>query len=166
MQITRETPDQLILEYQDWLAPVALSIIALVPAFYSLRWTWHGDISIAAVLAAIAVVLLGLAALSLDRSQLIFDRQSDQMTHRRKTALQFDELKVPLAAVETYTLDIAASETGKPEYQPSLLIKSDEGYFFRPLISRPGTSSAHIETANRVNDWLEAAKVDSGPQSA
>jgi len=165
MKITRETPQHLILEYQDRLAPVFLTAAALLPIYYSLAWLWDGDIFMAAVVACGAVILLFLAAMSLDRSQLIFDRQKAELTYRRKGGFYFHEHCIPLHNIKEYTLSPQPVEFGKQEFLPALLLHCDGDLLMEHLTERPSTEKDQMEIADRVNAWLKAARVDSVGQS-
>jgi hypothetical protein len=156
LKISRNTPDQLILDKQPWFIALLLGFIVLAFVGGGLGLMVSGDPLQGFVLIVSTTLILSLFFWAfVRRNQLILDRHSGTLTHRRRTLLGYRK-----TVHELHHLDRAMVETSSGDdsdtYRMSyvLLGGMDEGT--HPFTAAYSSDAGARRAAKAVNDWLAA----------
>ena len=165
MKVTRNLPQQLIVEDRPWLVSLLLVGIALVFAGAALATLSSGEPIIAFFLGLGA--FMGVLALFLftRRVQIIFDRPSDSVTIRRRSMRGTTEVKHKLSNLGEAVVETMSGD-GADTYRVSLVLTDGMSAGRHPVTGYYVSGKSAPRLAQEINAWLNAAKVDSAATGA
>ncbi len=164
MKITRNVPDQLIVANVPWITGGAF--IAFILIFVGLgMWLFStGE------LGGIVFILIGgvtgsiFFALMVRRTQVIFDRNSDQVTMRERSVFGYKETHREFSDLIRAELEQQVGREGNKTYRPVLVFRSRGAEVPVPLV-RVFTSFGGARVVEEINNWLDAGELDSGAEA-
>jgi len=155
MKVSRDTPDQLILENNPIVLAILISAFGLifvaVGMFIMADEFWVGVGFISAGLISIVVFNLAFTR----RTQFIFDRPTNRVEMRRKSLLGYSKRNWELAHLERAVIETSRSDTSNT-YRAALGFVGgmEPGAVRITLVYASGKGAERA--ANAVNGWLAA----------
>lgn len=160
MKVTRNTPEQLVIDHVPWLFGIILSVCFLLflgiglVALFAAR-----DLGTVGFGLMFGVVGGGLwflmIVLFVKRLQFIFDRSRDLIVIRRRSILSHKEETHGLAGLRRAVLESTRSDNGNRLYRPTLVFSGGK---HEALHSYYTNGRGPRIVANAVNDWLGVAE--------
>ena len=157
MKVTRETPDQLIIENNPiWLA-VFISAFAMVfiavGLFLISTEFWMG---VGFTVGGIFVgVVFNLAFTR--RTQVIFDRPGNLIEMRRKSLLGYSKRSWELQHLSSADVQSSRSSNNTTTYRAVMIINGGMDAGTHPLTLVYSSGSGAQNASNAINRWLHAA---------
>jgi hypothetical protein len=159
MKVTRNTPDQLIIENNPWLFGILLALIAFVFTCMGLLILASG-----AIFPGIAFLVVGLLITSVGtfvfirRVQVIFDRPNNLLEIRRKSVSGMDVVKHELsdfshAVVQRNRMRSANGQPRQPAYRAVLVLDKGMSAGDHPVTQMYHTGSGADRMAEAINTW-------------
>lgn len=154
MDITRNTPDQLIIDDTPWL--LGAVVIGVILTFASsgvsliLNGVWAGLV----LIVVICCVGLAIFAAFIRRVQLILDRPAGTITLRTKTLFGLTEMIHDLPDLSRATLEVTIGGKGGKLYRPSLILDQGMSVGTHPIIPTYVNSSGPKRMVDAINIWL------------
>lgn len=153
MKIARNTPDQLILDDAPWWLGITLVVAILICVAVSFACLRSGALGNGVIFFLVGVPFLGaFFAIFVRRNQLILDRVSGKIIHRRSTVAGRREVVHYLENLDRAIVETMHGETSTHRMTLELSGGMDAGLhpFTKVYSSGPGARLA----ADAVNDWL------------
>jgi len=161
MKITRDTPDQLIVDNTPWLLGIAISssilVFAGIGVFLISQGNWAGLIFF---VLGCCFGIAGFAAF-VRRTQLILNRPANTATLRTRTLFGLTQTEHKLSNLIRAKLESTSSTKGTTLYRPTLIL---EGMSAGPHPIIPSYTNTKMpdEMVKAINGWLTASQ-SSGP---
>lgn len=159
MQITRDTPNQLILAYTPWLIGLFLVVFILIFVGAGLAMFMGGETT--GLFIALAGGGMGVIALFafVRRIQVIFDRPSDSITLRRRSLLGYSETRHTLSNLSGAILETTSGDKGRTLYRPALILDKGMSAGTHPIVKAYTNSSGPKRAVTAINTWLDVGPV-------
>ena len=155
MKVTRDTPDQLILEESPWLLGIGMVgfILAFVGPglFLVMSGEWMG-LFFAAIGGGLGFMAL---AVFVQRIQLIFDRGAGTLTIRRATILRYGQETFPLPDVLGVELESRIGGKGRQMKRAALVLSARTGRTLHPITEVWTNGAGPGRTVAAIADWLK-----------
>jgi hypothetical protein len=158
MKVTRETPDQLIVEEVPWGIAIGLVLFILffaaVGLFLLSEGVWMGLIFL------LGGGGLGFGALwaFVRRVQLILDRVSGAITLRERTLFGMTEERHPLAELQGAEVAQRTSRNREGRTRRTARVELLMGAHRLPLTEVYSSGRHHLRVARAINDWLDSGR--------
>ncbi|NDR57342.1 hypothetical protein [Aliiruegeria sabulilitoris] len=159
MKTSRNTPQQLVLDYVPWLWAVALGLFTLVFVAIGLSILLGGELfGLLFIFIGGGVGLICLAVF-VERLQVVLNRDTNLLRIRRRTLLGYREDTWQLDRLERAVVQSnSGGQNNSRTYRPALMLVPEQG---GPAEATPLT---HVYSSGRgadravraINDWLEA----------
>lgn len=155
MKITRDTPEQLIVESR----PIFITVILLFMGFIFLALTigllWMGQIFGLAFL--IGVIVSGICLFVFARRvQLIFNADSDTLTIQRKNMRSASVVVHQLSEVKRAILEQTRSDSDTLYRVTMEMTGQSVGMY--PITTGYSNIGQHHDVADAINRWLDSAR--------
>jgi len=156
MKITRDTPEQLIIENNPiWLA-VFLTLFSLIfigiGLFMMREEFWFGLLFVGSGL----IVGTLFSVIFIRRTQFIFDRPGNLVEMRRKSLLGFTNRTWELQYLDRAIVQSSRSSEGTTTYRAALVFDGGMDAGTHPITIVYSSGSGADRAANAVNHWLAA----------
>ncbi|MFK7751507.1 MAG: hypothetical protein AB8B51_03060 [Sedimentitalea sp.] len=156
MKVTRNTPEQLILDVTPWLWGIGLVVFTLIFAVVSFVVLMEGDVAIALVsLTGCAMGALAFAVF-VRRAQIILDRTADTLVIRRRSVFGYSAVEHPLSALTHAELDTTPGNQGRRMSRPVLVLGDGMSAGHHPITQAYTNSPQPGRMVDIINDWLKA----------
>ena len=154
MKITRNLPEQLILDHTPWLFSLLFGGMAFLFFGIGLALMMSGEF-FGLIFALAGGGIGGLVFFMIARRvQLILDAQSGQITLRRRTLLGYSEETHALADLREALLEETTTSKGGRTYRPSLYLTGmSEG--IHPVLKVYTNTGGPRQAVNAINTWLD-----------
>lgn len=154
MKITRDTPDQLIIEDRPWLFAVMIVFFTLVFAAVGLMLLFAGEL-VGLFFAGFGVAM-GLAAFwaFVRRVQVVFHRPDGFVEIRRKTIFSMTSVRHDLSEVGEAIVQHTTGSKGGTLRRLALVIPHGQSAGSHPVTEAYSNIGDHNGMATRINDWL------------
>jgi|TARA_R110002049_G_scaffold44333_3_gene129764 hypothetical protein len=165
MKITRDTPDQLIIENNPVLLAILLGLFAL--GFVGIGLFSLGDdtsLGLGFILGGMVFGGVFLAAF-IRRSQVIFDRSTGRVEMRRKSVTGYRRRDWDLADLDRAIVERGPSD-GSMTYRTALVFTGGMDAGTHPITIVYSSGGGADRAAKAINRWLDAARLDSAAPSA
>ncbi|NSX53247.1 hypothetical protein [Parasulfitobacter algicola] len=163
MKITRNTPDQLILDYTPWIHGIGIAAVTFAITGVSigtiLSGSWKGlfPLIIGGLTGGLLFVFF------VERTQAIFDAKNGTVTLRRRTVFKYDQVQFDLSDVQQAVLEEHLSvKKGNMQsdvvlYRPSVKIGpgQDEGIYALHEVYTDQRGPQNI--VDTINKWCAQA---------
>lgn len=154
MNVTRNTPDQLIVADTPWLIGIMLIIFVLLfvgpGLLIASDGIWQGWIFVIAG-GGMGVIALGVFV---RRMQLILDRPSGTITIRRRSIFGFSEITHELSDLSEVKIETTTGSKGRTLYRPTLVLTQGMSAGDHPIVQAYTNSGSSQRVADAVNGWL------------
>lgn len=155
MRITRDTPEELRLDYVPWVMAVLFVAFLVFITGFGIRSLAAGDIGggLGTLFFGGGITLVALAAFT-ERCQFWADRRRGIVALRRRTAFGQTEVTRPLSAVREAAVEQGSSRRGSDgarSERPVLVMEDGERL---PLRESYVSGSAARNTVAAINRWL------------
>lgn len=160
MKIVRDMPEQLIIAHIPWMMGILLTFFILLFAGIGLSILSQGEV-FGLVFLLGGLVIGGACFIGfVRRVQVIFDRATDRIIHRRRSVLGFKEREFALSDLDGAELQSTVSSKGATLYRPVLEFKSgpDAGSF--PMVDAYTNTRGPKQAVRAVNSWLETGRAE------
>jgi hypothetical protein len=171
MKTVRNTPDQLILQSVPWVFGLTFVVIIVVMIGGGLTGLIQGEYTRAVMMGVVApLILCVLAAMFVERIDLILDRSRNQVEMRRATLLGRTKVVHALEHVQKVIVQTHIS-TGRngtdngPSHRIALVLSGGMDAGEHPLTEVFVGGDGAEKTALAINAWL-SQDVDSSPPQA
>jgi hypothetical protein len=155
MKITRDTPDQLIIESNPWLIALMIGVMMLAFIGAALALFGEGEFLMAIVILLFCIPFLGLfLVLFVRRNQLILDRASGKLTHRRRTLLSYSEEVHDLALLDRAIVERSQGSEGGSTYRMAYVLSGGPKPGAHPFTLVYTSGGGAERMSNAVNTWL------------
>ncbi len=154
MSVKRNTPDQLIVADIPWVMGVLLIAFILIFVGVGLSLVISGEwmglmfVVLGGGIGAIAFVAF------VRRVQMIFDRPTDRIIHRRRSVFGYSEDIHPLSELKGVTLETSYSRKGGTMYRPTLLLNGDRV----PIVQSYTNTRGPKKLADAIEAWIALAE--------
>lgn len=170
MKISRNTDQQLILDWTPWLLGFGLLALMLVFMAIGLLVPLTGDDPMLWLFAFMFVVVGGglwgmMIVIFVKRRQLILDRDTGQIVLRTRSVLKYTEETHDLVRLKAVALEHDLSDNGQTLSRPVLVLASRRkagGERRVPIHSFYTNGSGPGHVADLINDWLTAQEAKQG----
>ncbi len=164
MKVSRNTDRQLILDWTPWLLGGGLLLAMLLFVGIGLLAPFAGDDPMLWLFSVMFVVVSGglwggALVLFVKRRQLIFDRDTGQITLRTRSFLKYTQDQHDLSCLLQVALEHDRSDSGQTLSRPVLVLASRRrgGAERRvPVHAYYTNGSGPGHVADLINDWLKA----------
>lgn len=156
MRITKDTAEELQLDYIPWVISLVLVGFTVIMAGVGINLMLTGEVfgGIMALLAGGGVSVLALALFA-ERTQFWADRRAGTVVIRRRTVWGRSEVLRPLAEVREAVVETSHSGKGSDTHRPALRLADGETLALRQTYSS-GAGARRV--ASVINDWLGAGR--------
>lgn len=157
MDISRSTPEQLIIEDTPWLLGIGILAVILTLAPFGvsllLQGAWFG------LLYTVVVCGVGMAVFAafVRRVQLILDRPANTITLRTRSLFGMTQVQHDLHDLSGAILETTTGGKGTILYRPSLILDSGMSAGTHPIIASHQNSAAPKHIVDTINTWLDPA---------
>ncbi len=153
MKITRNTPEQLIIDIIPWLSGITISAFILIFAgtglFLISQSIWAG-----LILFLVACCFgIALFAVFVHRTQLILNRPSNTVTLRTRTLFGLTQIEDDLTNLSCASLDSIITAKGSTLYRPSLVLEGMNAGS-HPIMASYSHTSVPDKMVKAINAWL------------
>ena len=165
MKVTRDTPDQLILDETPWGLGIMLVFFILCFVGPGLFLVLQGEM-MGLFFAAVGGGL-GLMALIVfvQRVQVILDRATDSVAVRRRSMIGYSEVIHSLSDLAEAQLEGTRSSKGTAMFRAALVLDRGMSQGTHPIVEAYTSGRGPQRTVDAINGWLAAARAD-GPRAA
>ncbi|WP_208348203.1 hypothetical protein [Pseudaestuariivita rosea] len=164
MKITRDTPEQLILDYTPWIFAIGISAVTLAVTGVGISNILQGDLK-----GFFPLIIGGLTGgllfvFFVERTQAIFDKTTGHVTLRRRTVFRYDQVQFDLADIDQAVLqrqkrvEQKRFQSDMYLYRPAIEIGKDQDKGVYPLREVYGDDKGPQDIVDRINQWLAKAK--------
>ncbi|MEC7764461.1 MAG: hypothetical protein VX874_21335 [Pseudomonadota bacterium] len=92
------------------------------------------------------------------RVQVVFHRPERYVEIRRKNVFRSGKVRYDLREISRAIVESSRSSEGGSTYRVTLVIDEGESAGLHPVTLAYSSGPAHAQTAQKINDWLEAAQ--------
>ncbi|MEX0282671.1 MAG: hypothetical protein AB3N13_15925 [Arenibacterium sp.] len=162
MKITRNLPEQLILDHTPWVFSLLFGGMALVFLSIGVTLVMNGEL-FGLIFTLVGGGVGGLVFFMIARRvQLILDAEAGTITLRRRTLLGYSEEVHALADLREAILEETTSSKGGRTYRPSLYLSGmSEG--IHPILKVYTNTGGPRTAVNAINTWLDSHRADIPP---
>ena len=155
MKVTRNLPEQLIIENRPWVVSLALVAGWLLFFGIGLSIFLSGDLMglIFMVASVVPVILLYFFA---RRTQVLFLGPQGTLTIRRKTLLGSSTVEHRLHEVDRAIVQTSTSSDGGATYRVALVFPDGQSAGTHPLTLAYTNFGDHHAMADTINAWLDS----------
>ena len=164
MKVTRDTPDQLIVEDRPWILGAILIAFTMVFAVIGMAMLADGEAAGLGILGGALIGLLGFAVL-VQRLQVIFHRPENYIEIRRKSVFRQSAIRYPLSECAAARLEETAGDESML-YRVSLDFPSGQSQGRHALTHYYSNSRGHARCETAINAWLAQSRPAPGPERA
>lgn len=158
MKVTRDTPDQLILDDTPWLVGLVLAAMILACAAIGLSLLGSGHAGRGLAILGFGLPFLGLFfGLFVRRNQLILDRVAGKVIHRRATVLGRTEVVHYLDNLDRAIIQTSRGKNGDT-YRMTLVLSGGMDAGLHPFTRVYSSGRGARRGAEAVNRWLARAR--------
>ncbi|SHE97252.1 hypothetical protein SAMN05444273_103311 [Litoreibacter ascidiaceicola] len=156
MKVTRNLPEQLIVENRPWV--VSLALVG--------GWLLFFGIGLSILLSGQAMGLIFMAASFIPvvllyffarRTQALFLRSEGKLVIRRKTLLGGSVVEHQLHEVQNAIVQASHTKKGGTTYRVALVFPEGQSAGIHPLVFAYDNFSDHHGIADTINQWLTQA---------
>ncbi|QBF29968.1 hypothetical protein [Thalassococcus sp. S3] len=159
MKITRDTPDQLILEHRNFAYVLPAGIVTLLFFWLLMLMTTQGFELRALLIVGLASVAAFVVTLFLpERSQLILDTSTGLAEHRRKTPFGYRSINYDLSDIDQIGIERSFTSQGNPAYRARLEVGRGMSAGQHLLTRGFDLAEASLSDLQRANEWLDAVR--------
>ncbi|WP_298257902.1 hypothetical protein [uncultured Litoreibacter sp.] len=157
MKITRNLPEQLIVENRPWILSIALVAGGLI--FFGIGLSvFLGGETFGLLFMAASVIPFGLLFAFARRVQVLFLKEQGTLTFRRRTLMGASEVQHDLASISEAIVQTSHGSDGAPTHRVALIIPEGESAGTHPITLAYDNFSDHHGMANTINTWLAQAR--------
>lgn len=156
MKITRDTPDQLIVEDRPWLFALMIIVFTLIFLAAGLMIMAAGDLM--GLFFALVGGGMGLLAFwaFVRRVQVVFHRPDGYVELRRKSIFRQTRVRHDLSEVSQAIVQQTSGGDSGTLLRVSLVIPSGQSAGTHPLTNAYSNIGNHRGICRRINEWLYA----------
>lgn len=159
MKVTRNTPEQLIVEHRSWFVSLSLAAAGLLVVWFGLKLLQHDHREVIAwLIIASGVGLFGLMVLFTRRSQTLFLRDEGKVIVRKQGHRGLHQIEFLIDDIDIATLQQKGFNKGGPKSRIALVIPHGEDAGAYPLTGSYDTDYDYFETMCTINLWLSDPK--------
>lgn len=163
MKVTRNIPEQLIIENRPWVISVALIAGGLLFLGIGLSIFLSGEMWGLFFMAA-SLIPFGLLFAFARRTQVLFLKTDGTLVFRRRTLIGSSSITHRLDEVSNAIVETSHSSNGGPTHRVALVFNSGQSAGTHPLTLAYDNFGKHHETAHEINAWLAQAR-SQGPDT-
>lgn len=154
MKISRNTPEQLIIEDSPWLWGLFFVGFTVIFVGAGIALVANGEIM--GLLFAVLGGGLGILAFGVfvRRVQVILDRSNGLLVIRRRSVKGYSEVVHQLAELECAILEETAGSKGGRLYRPTLVLAGGMSAGRHPIVDSYTNTGGPRRLADAVNTWL------------
>lgn len=164
MKVTRNTPNQLIIEERPWIAGAALVIMMLVMLGIGLDMILSGNPFGLLVMAAMVIPLLFIF-IFVRRVQVVFHRPEGWVEIRRQNIHRRSTVRHSLSEISSASVDTSHSGDS-PTHRVILHILDGQSAGDHPLTQYLVSGNGSHRAAEAINDWLAQSRATASPDPA
>ena len=154
MKVTRNTPQQLVVEDTPWLLGLFLAAFILLFVGVGIAITLSGEIfGLIFVLAGGGIGGLCLAVM-VERVQVILDRAADTLVIRRRSVFGYAEVRHALADLDRAILEETTGSKGGRLYRPALVLDRGMSAGTHPVVTTYTNTRGPRRLTEAINAWL------------
>ncbi|MEL7213063.1 MAG: hypothetical protein AAGK92_10405 [Pseudomonadota bacterium] len=162
MKVTRNTPDQLIVDHYSIFLAIMMVVFFIVfvgvGVVMVLDGVWWGLLFVAG-----GVVFGGIMLYHTERVQVILDRSTGLLTIRRRNILRYSEVRHDLDALDRVMIETStSSEDNSQTYRATLVLSSGMSAGKHPITEVYTSVPGPVQVANEINAWLRQGKMATG----
>jgi hypothetical protein len=156
MRVTRNTPEQLIVEDTPWFIGVMLILFILV--FVGAGLLAATDTLVGGLAFALIGGGLGASAFTVfvRRVMVILDADANALILRRSSVFGRSEVSHTLSDVDRAMLEETTSDSGRSLYRPSLVLSRGVSAGIHPIVDVYTNTPGPRRLVAAINDWLAA----------
>lgn len=154
MKVTRDLPDQLILDHTPWLFSVLFGGMTLIFVGIGAAVTLSGELfglMFLIIGGGVGSVVFFMIA---RRVQLVLDRPGNTATLRKRTLIGYSETVHALSDLQKAILEEQRSSKGGATFRPSLVL-SGMSAGIHPIIKIYSNASGSHLAVDTINRWLD-----------
>ncbi len=160
MKVTRNTPDQLVLDHVPWVFGGLLTLFTITFAGIGIAMLFGGD-----PMGVMFLVMgggLGIACLAVfvERLQVILNRTTGRLRMRRRTIFGYEEDVHELTALRGAIVESSYSKNGGDTFRPALVIDTPRGPEPRPVSQIFSSGRGARRAVDQINAWLDVREED------
>lgn len=154
MKVTRNTPDQLIIDHFSIFLAIMLVVFFTVFVGVGVGMVLNG--ALLGLLFVIAgLFFTGAMLYHTERVQVILDRSNGLLTIRRRNILRYSEVTHDLHALERAIIETSTSgEDNSQTHRATLVLTSGMSAGHHPITEVYTSVPGPKRVANAINDWL------------
>lgn len=154
MKVTRNTPEQLIIDHFSIVLAIVLVVVFVVFVGGGAVMVLDGQPFGLIFLIAGGVFSAGMLYFT-ERVQVILDRSSGLLTIRRRNILRYQEVTHDLDALERAVIETSTSnKNNKETYRATLVLTTGMSAGAHPITQVYTNMPGSKAVANAINDWL------------
>lgn len=159
MKVTRNTPDQLIVENNPWFFGILIALIAFVFTCVGLLILSSGEILPGLVFLTVGILIATVGTfIFIRRVQVIFDRPSNLIEIRRKSVSGMDVVKHALsdfshAFAQRNRQRSSSGKRNQPAYRAVLVLDKGMSAGEHPVTQMYYTGSGADRIVEAINAW-------------
>lgn len=155
MKVTRNLPEQLIIENRPWV--ISLALVAGWALFFAIGLSiFLSGQPMGLIFMAASVIPLILIYFFARRTQVLFLRPEGQLIIRRKTLLGSSQVVHELNEVDHAIVQQSSTKDGGATYRVALVFPEGQSAGTHPLTLAYSNFSDHHGMADTINAWLDS----------
>lgn len=154
MKISRDTPEQLIIDYSPWFWALFMIFFTLTFAGAGIALLANGEIMgllFAGFGAGMGILAFGVFV---RRVQVILDRPNGLLVIRRRSVSGYSEVVHQLDELECVILEETAGSKGGRLFRPTLVLAGGMSAGRHPIVESYTNTGGPRRLAEAVNTWL------------
>lgn len=165
MKVER-SPGLLVIDHRPVFVAAVLSIMLLAFVGAGLTMLFDGVIGQALLFLFGAPLFIGIFfALFVRRNQLILNRQTGEVLHRRRTLYSHTEQRFDLSMFEGAEVERNPSSDGKPTFRMAYVLSDGPDAGTHPFTMPYSNGNGAQRAADAVNEWLAEGRGEAGRAS-
>ncbi len=154
MKVTRNTPDQLIIDDIPWLIGIFLIVFTLI--FVTIGLFLLSEVLLFGLAFGLIGGGVGFGAFTafVRRVQLILNRPLDSITIRTRSLFGYCEVRHDLSSLSRAVLETTTSSKGATLYRPTLMLDKGMSAGAHPIVTSYTNTGGPRRMVDAINRWL------------